>query len=269
MPIYEYRCQSCGLVSEFLARSWDESESPRCPNCGSHSLDRLLSTPTLLKERRILRVAPAAVARSAVKSRRVLRVSSAAGDKSMVKQEKVKPRSNLHFKLMAFSFKFRDLLRPPQRLLKKARLEEGMYVVDYGCGAGSFTIPAAELVGPEGKVFAVDIHPLALRSVRKRASRNALENIETILIKGYDTGIRDSSIDRVLLIDTFAQIENREALLRELHRVLKRDGFLLLAREHMGMSQQKEIVMKSGLFNMVESWEDGILFAKKKGEERS
>ena len=181
----------------------------------------------------------------------------------MVRKEKVKPKSNLHFRLMAFTFKFRDLLRPPQRLLKKARLEEGMYVVDYGCGADSFTIPAAELVGPEGKTFAVDIHPLALRSVKKRASRKALENIETILVAGYDTGIRDSSVDRVLLIDTFAQVEDREALLRELHRVLKGDGLLLLALEHMSMSTQKEIVMKSGLFNIVDSWEEGMLFAKK------
>jgi len=190
------------------------------------------------------------------------------GGKRMVKQEEVEPKSNLHFRLMAFIFKFRDLLRPPQRLLKKARLEEGMWVVDYGCGPGSFTIPAAELVGPKGKVFAVDIHPLALRSVKKRASRKTLENIETILIKGYDTGIEGTSIDRVLLIDTFAQIKDREALLRELYRVLKGDGFLLLALEHMGMSKQRRIVIKSGLFDMVDSWEEGILFAKKMGEER-
>ncbi len=159
----------------------------------------------------------------------------------------VKPKSNLHFRLMAFALKFRDLLRPPQRLLRKARLERGMYVVDYGCGPGGFTIPATELVGPEGKVFAVDIHPLAIESVKRKASRKALENIETILVEGYYTGIRESSIDRVLLIDTFAQIQDREALLRELHRVLKGDGLLLMAREHMSISQQKGIVMKSGL----------------------
>ena len=164
---------------------------------------------------------------------------------------------------MALAFKFRDLLRPPQRLLRKARLGEGMNVIDYGCGPGSFAIPAAELVGRKGKVFAVDIHPLALRSVANRASQKALENVETILIKGYDTGIKGTSIDRVLLIDTFAQIKDREALLRELHRVLKGDGFLLLALEHMSMSEQKRIAIKSGLFDMVDSWEEGTLFAKK------
>jgi len=191
-----------------------------------------------------------------------------AGGKRMVRQEEVEPKSNLRFRLMAFAFKFRGLLRPPWRLLKKARLEKGMWVVDYGCGPGSFTIPAAEMVGPEGKAFAVDIHPLALRSVKNRASRKVLENVETILIKGYDTGIKSTSIDRVLLIDTFAQIKDREALLHEVHRVLKGDGLLLLALEHMSMSEQKRIVIRSGLFDMVDSWEEGMLFAKKMGEER-
>lgn len=51
MPIYEYKCQSCGQVFEFLAHSWSESEDQRCPNCGSHSLDRLLPIPSLLKEK--------------------------------------------------------------------------------------------------------------------------------------------------------------------------------------------------------------------------
>jgi putative FmdB family regulatory protein len=51
MPIYEYKCQSCGQVFEFLAHSFNNSEAPRCPNCGSHSLDRLLPIPSLLKEK--------------------------------------------------------------------------------------------------------------------------------------------------------------------------------------------------------------------------
>lgn len=186
-----------------------------------------------------------------------------------MRQDRAKPKSSLHFRLMAFAFKFRDLLQPPQRLLEKARLGEGMFVVDYGCGPGSFTIPVAELIGGKGRVFAVDIHPLAIESVRKKARERALENIETILVEGYDTGIGDSSIDRVLLIDTFAQIEDREALLREIHRVLKGEGLLLIAREHMNMSRQREIVLKSGLFTVVDSWKEGMLLAKELGKERS
>ena len=48
MPIYEYKCQECGEVSEIFLRSAD-GQVARCPNCGSHNLDRLLSIPSLLK----------------------------------------------------------------------------------------------------------------------------------------------------------------------------------------------------------------------------
>jgi putative FmdB family regulatory protein len=43
MPIYEYRCQSCGRGSSALLRSWDAADPP-CPHCGSRSLGRLVST---------------------------------------------------------------------------------------------------------------------------------------------------------------------------------------------------------------------------------
>ena len=49
MPIYEYKCQSCGQVSEFLVHGGSESEDHKCPDCGSRSLERVLSVPSLLK----------------------------------------------------------------------------------------------------------------------------------------------------------------------------------------------------------------------------
>ncbi len=48
MPIYEYTCKSCGQVSEVLVHSFNSIEKPKCPNCGSYDLDRLLSVPSLL-----------------------------------------------------------------------------------------------------------------------------------------------------------------------------------------------------------------------------
>lgn len=164
-----------------------------------------------------------------------------------------KPERDFAFRLMVLMYRFRDLLQNPRRSLDKAQLTKGMCVVDYGCGPGSFTIPAAELVGPEGKVFAVDIHPLAIRNVGEKARRKGLQNVETILVKGYDTGIQDSSIDRVLLIDTIHLIKDPDALFREIHRMLKPDGLLFMEKGHMAMSEQKEILTKTGLFRITES----------------
>jgi ubiquinone/menaquinone biosynthesis C-methylase UbiE len=161
--------------------------------------------------------------------------------------------SDVGFRLMTLAFKFRDLLQNPRKSLAKAQLRKGMSVVDYGCGPGSFTIPAAELVGEKGNVFAVDIQPLAIRAVKQKASRKGLQNVAAILARGYDTGIDESSIDRVLLIDTIHLIEDPDALFRSLHRMLKPDGLLFMEKGHMAMSEQKEILTNTGLFRIKEA----------------
>ena len=161
--------------------------------------------------------------------------------------------SNIGFRLMALAFKFRDLLQNPRKSLAKAQLRKGMSVVDYGCGPGSFAIPVAELVGLEGKVFAVDIHPLAIRNVEEQARRKRLQNVQTILAEGYDTGIGASSIDRVLLIDTIHLIDDPDSLFREIHRMLRPDGFLFMEKGHMAMSEQKEVLTNTGLFAIREA----------------
>ena len=50
MPIYEYKCRSCGQVSEVLVHGSDAGNSV-CPGCGSHDLERLLSAPSLVMEK--------------------------------------------------------------------------------------------------------------------------------------------------------------------------------------------------------------------------
>ena len=47
-----------------------------------------------------------------------------------------------------------------------------MTVVDYACGPGHYTIPVAELVGPQDIIFAVDIQPLAMETIKRKAAKN-------------------------------------------------------------------------------------------------
>ena len=90
-----------------------------------------------------------------------------------------------------------------------------MAVVDYACGPGRYTIPAAEMVGPKGKVHAADIQPLAIESVKKKAANKSLTNIVPILVDSFNTGIPDSSIETVLLIDAIYPIKDRTPLLND------------------------------------------------------
>lgn len=67
-----------------------------------------------------------------------------------------KPMSNIGFKLMSLMFKVRDLLRPRSDVLKEAGIEPGFAVLDFGCGPGGYIAPLVELVGPSGKIHALD-----------------------------------------------------------------------------------------------------------------
>lgn len=51
MPIYDFRCQECGKVSEFMLLSSTDSRILTCSGCGSQSLERLISGSRVLKER--------------------------------------------------------------------------------------------------------------------------------------------------------------------------------------------------------------------------
>jgi len=80
--------------------------------------------------------------------------------------------STLSFRLMALEFRLRDWLRPPLRVLVEADLHPGMTVLDFGCAPGSFTVAAARIVGPAGRICALDISPLASKTASHAARRS-------------------------------------------------------------------------------------------------
>ena len=87
--------------------------------------------------------------------------------------------SSIGFKLMSLMFKVRDLILPRLDVLKEAGIESGFSVLDFGCGPGGYIMPLVELVGPSGKIYALDIHPLAIQAVKKMVTRKGIENIMT------------------------------------------------------------------------------------------
>ncbi len=181
----------------------------------------------------------------------------------MANMKKLEPEPDAFYRFYIWYCKFVDLIWKPQRRLEKFPLKEGMAVVDYGCGPGRYTLPIARLVGSEGKVFAVDIQPLAISTVRKKAAHESLTNIEAILVDSYNTGIQSSSIDLVLLVDTLHLIGDCGALFREIHRILKQDGILFMDPGHMKMSRAREIVEGTGLFTVAECRGHDMLVAPK------
>ena len=171
------------------------------------------------------------------------------------------PKPNLDFKLMSLTYKFRDLMLPRMNILKEVGIEPGFHVLDYGCGPGSYIIAAAELVGESGKIYALDIHPLAIQKVQSIASKKQLPNVETIY-SDCKTGLPDESIDVVLLYDTFHGLSKPNEVLDELYRVLKPNGILSFSDHHMKESEIISKVTDRGLFKLSRKGERVYNFSK-------
>jgi len=179
-------------------------------------------------------------------------------------EQKLKPMPDVAFRAMAWTMSVMDFFAPSavRRHLSKVPLKEGMTVVDYACGPGRYTIPIAEMVGPKGKVFAVDIQPVAIEMVKRKAARKRLSNIETVLADSYDTGIPGAAADVVLLVDMIHMVSDRDSLLREVHRLLKQDGVLFVGVEHTGAAEVKTQIEATDLFTTVRSEGRDILLSK-------
>jgi len=172
-----------------------------------------------------------------------------------------KVESNLGFRLMAFSYKFRDLRLPCVNILKDVGIKPGFHVLDYGCGPGSYIIPLAELVGKSGKIYALDIHPLAIQKVHDIASKRQLANVETIL-SDCKTGLLDNSLDVVLLYDAFHDLSDPGGVLEELHRVLKPNGVLSFSDHHMKEYEIVSQVTNGRLFRLSKKGKRTYSFSK-------
>jgi ubiquinone/menaquinone biosynthesis C-methylase UbiE len=158
-------------------------------------------------------------------------------------------QSNIDFRAMAWMFWVRDIFSPPARMLEEAGIAPGMHVLDYGCGPGSYTIAAGKIVGPTGRVMGVDLHPLAIKMVAGKASRQELTNIEAIQSDRVPP-LESQTIDLVILYDTFHAIAEPHALLADLHRVLKPGHVLSFSDHHMKRDEIISGITAGGLFRL-------------------
>ncbi len=169
--------------------------------------------------------------------------------------------SDLRFKGMTLLFSIRDFIRPQQEILEEAELQPGFQVLDFGCGPGSYAILTAKQVGATGRVYAVDIQPLAVRHVQTMAARQGLTNIVTIQSDGA-TGLPEASIDVILLYDIFHMFSDPRKILAELQRVLKPAGRLSINDHHM---QERDIlagVTGGGYFKLLRKGKRTYTFIK-------
>ncbi|MFX1285073.1 MAG: class I SAM-dependent methyltransferase [Promethearchaeota archaeon] len=150
---------------------------------------------------------------------------------------------NWAFRIMAFIHDnaLRRRFSDPYQTLENAGLRSGQKVLEVGCGPGFFTIPAARIVTETGKVYALDIHPLAIERVQTKISTEQITNVEPILASITSTGFPKESFDLAFLFGVPRIIRNDQFFnetLIELHRILRPNGIISIK------TSQKNIIEK-------------------------
>lgn len=132
--------------------------------------------------------------------------------------------------------------------LAEIGVNEGRVVLDFGCGSGTYTIPAAKLVGEGGRVYALDISRRALDRMEEKAEQEGLKNIVRIEASGdEEISLEDKTIDLMLLIDVLYEIDDREALFEEACRILKPGGVVAIYPMHLAAEEVEGLATSRGL----------------------
>jgi ubiquinone/menaquinone biosynthesis C-methylase UbiE len=132
----------------------------------------------------------------------------------------------------------RRLIHSPARVLGPF-VRTGMRVVEPGCGMGFFTLDLARMVGPQGRVVAIDLQPRMLEGLRRRAARAGLEGAIDIRLAQPDRlGIDDlaGQVDLVVAFYMVHEVRDRAAFFAEVAAALKADGFALVVEPPLHVS---------------------------------
>jgi ubiquinone/menaquinone biosynthesis C-methylase UbiE len=132
-------------------------------------------------------------------------------------------------------------------MMQRIGIRNGLTVLDFGCGSGTYTIPVAKIVGTRGRVYALDKDKHALDNLIKKAQLARLKNIGRIVTSGELTiELPDKSVDVTLLFDVFhryyfPQMSDRKRLLDEIYRITKTGGFVSVWPKHMEAEVRAEM----------------------------
>ena len=108
--------------------------------------------------------------------------------------------------------------------LRSLGVSEGKVVADLGCGPGFFTLPASELVGPTGKVYAVDVQQEMVDDLRSRLAQQGITNVAVRRSSELELPLQQRSVDLALLAFMLHEVDQRSSFLLAAKRLLRDDG---------------------------------------------
>ena len=120
-----------------------------------------------------------------------------------------------------------------EQFLEDIGIKSDQSILDFGCGVGNYTIPAAAVTGERGKVYAVDKNKESLDELMQRSKKIGLKNIERIDVpEGIKVPLQEEFVDVVLLYDIIHLVDSRKELLAEMHRISKPNALISVYPRH-------------------------------------
>jgi ubiquinone/menaquinone biosynthesis C-methylase UbiE len=156
--------------------------------------------------------------------------------------------------------KWNEWLRGHVReVLTEIGIGESQRVLDFGCGSGLYTIPAAKLVGGEGEIYALDKSAEALGTLKDSIKKEELGNVEIMLSSDLQIGLESDSLDTVLLYDVIHLIEDRPTLFAQIYKILKPNGIVSIYPMHVKKSEVLRQMREGHFLLKAEKYEGNIL----------
>lgn len=115
----------------------------------------------------------------------------------------------------------------PEAIFQRIGLKPGHVFMDIGCGGGFFTIPAARIVGPAGKIYGLDIDKDAIIALEDIAQKEGLKNIVTIFGKAEESVFCENCCDIVFLANDLHDFDDPSKVLLNARRMIKSNGRLV------------------------------------------
>ena len=143
--------------------------------------------------------------------------------------------------------RFRRLIQNPRKILQPY-IEEGMTVLDLGCGPGFFSVEIAQMVGKSGRVIASDLQEGMLQKLRHKIQDTELESRITLHKTGADRIGLSDKIDFALAFYVVHEVSDQLGFFREIRSILQPDGLVFIAEPPLAVSKKdfEETIRNAG-----------------------
>lgn len=157
-----------------------------------------------------------------------------------------------------------SLIVNPTKMLIAAGLKEGNIVLEVGFGPGFFTFPAADIVGENGLVYAIEINPVFVKKVKRKVEKYSKKNIKVTLENVTKTSLDNYSVDVAFFFGIFHNmISILDQVVNEMYRILKPKGLMTIQKSRKNIDLYINQILKTDKFELLERKNQIVVLQKK------